>query len=86
MTIVDNYFVVSIFHVDNKKFIRTRGGSYTFKNSQYTEQIEFFSRDASKVGASLSFDSEIKEGNWHHKGKSSKGEAIHEVWRRHHRK
>ena len=27
MTIVDNYFVVSTFHVDNKKFIRTRGGA-----------------------------------------------------------
>jgi len=27
MTIVDNYFVVSTFHIDNKKFIRTRGGA-----------------------------------------------------------
>ena len=68
------------------EFFGTGGGTYTFKNGQYTEQIEFFSRYASRVGASLSFDAEIKDGDWHHKGKSSKGDPIHEVWRRHHKK
>ena len=69
------------------EFFGTGGGSYTLKDGQYTEQIEFFSRDASRVGASLSFDAEIKDGDWHHKGKSSKGDPIHEVWsRKHHKK
>lgn len=69
------------------EFFGTGGGTYTFKNGQYTENIEFFSRDASRVGASLTFDAEVIEGDWHHKGKSSKGDPIHEVWsRKHHKK
>ena len=64
------------------EFFGTGGGTYTLKNGKYTEQIEFFSRDASRVGASLSFDAELKEGDWHHSGLSSKGDRIYEVWSR----
>ena len=64
------------------EFFGTGGGTYTFKKGKYIEQIEFFSRDSSRVGASLSFDAEIKEGNWHHSGLSSKGDRIYEIWSR----
>lgn len=63
-----------------KEFSGTGGGSYTFKNGKYTENIEFFSRDNNRVGASLVFDGELKEGQWHHSGLSSKGIKIYEVW------
>lgn len=63
-----------------KLFSGTGGGSYTFANGKYTEKIEFFSRDNSRVGASLSFDGKLVDGNWHHSGLSSKGDKIHEVW------
>lgn len=63
-----------------KQFSGTGGGSYTFQNGKYTEQIEFFSRDGSRVGASLSFDGKLQDGNWHHSGLSSKGAKIYEVW------
>jgi hypothetical protein len=65
-----------------KEFSGTGGGRYTFKNGKYTEHIEFFSRDSSRVGASLSFDGKVQDGDWHHSGLSSKGEPIYEVWSR----
>lgn len=63
-------------------FYGTGGGTYTFKDGIYTEHIEFFSRDSSRVGASLSFTGKLEKGDWHHRGKSSKGEDIYEVWSR----
>lgn len=63
-------------------FFGTGGGYYTFENGKYTEHIEFFSRDASRVGASLSFNGELKNGDWHHSGLSSRGDKIYEIWSR----
>jgi hypothetical protein len=65
-----------------KLFAGTGGGTYTFEDGKYTENIEFFSRDNSRVGASLSFDGALKDGGWHHSGLSSKGDKIYEVWGR----
>jgi hypothetical protein len=65
---------------ETKEFSGTGGGTYTFENNKYTEQIEFFSRDSSRVGASLSFDGKLQNGDWHHSGLSSRGDAIYEVW------
>ncbi|HUC80837.1 MAG TPA: hypothetical protein VMR70_07965 [Flavisolibacter sp.] len=65
-----------------KSFMGTGGGTYTFKDGKYTENIEFFSRDSSRVGSSLSFDGKLENGDWHHSGLSSRGEPIYEVWSR----
>lgn len=65
---------------DGNQFFGTGGGSYTFENGKYVEHIEFFSRDNSRVGASLSFDDKVEDGKWIHTGLSSKGDPIHEVW------
>lgn len=69
-------------NTDTGEFFGTGGGRYTFENGKYTEHIEFFSRDNSRVGASLIFDGELKNGDWHHSGKSSKGHPIYEIWSR----
>lgn len=61
-------------------FSGTGGGTYTLKDGKYTENIEFFSRDSSRVGASLSFDALVEGGKWTHTGKSSTGNPIHEIW------
>lgn len=61
-------------------FLGTGGGTYTFKEGKYIENIEFFSRDNNRVGASLSFDGEIQDEKWIHSGLSSKGEPIYEIW------
>jgi hypothetical protein len=65
-----------------KEFSGTGGGHYSFTNGTYTEHIEFFSRDSTRVGASLSFNGKIEQDGWHHSGKSSKGDDIYEVWGR----
>ncbi|WP_316790540.1 hypothetical protein [Pedobacter frigoris] len=65
-----------------KQFSGTGGGTYTFKDGKYTENIEFFSRDNTRVGASLSFDGKLENGDWHHSGLSSKGDKIYEIWSR----
>lgn len=68
------------YNTKTKEFMGTGGGSYTTKEGKYTENIEFFSRDSTRVGASLNFKYELKDGKWHHSGKSSKGNSIYEVW------
>lgn len=70
------------YNAETGEFSGTGGGTYTTRNGKYTENIEFFSRDNSRVGASLTFDFSLEDGNWRHKGLSSKGEPIDEVWTR----
>lgn len=68
------------FNSATKEFNGTGGGTYVAADGMYTENIKFFSRDDSRVGASLQFHYEVKDGKWHHKGKSSKGDPIYEIW------
>jgi len=68
------------YNTETKEFKGTGGGTYTTIDGKYTENIEFFSRDNSKSGLSLSFDFEIIDGHWHHSGHSSKGDPLHEIW------
>ncbi len=70
------------FNSETGEFSGTGGGTYTAENGKYTENIEFFSRDNSRVGMSLSFNFEMKDGNWHHSGQSSTGNPINELWSR----
>lgn len=63
-------------------FAGSGGGTYTFKDGKYTENIDVFSRDNNRVGASLVFDGKLEDGKWHHSGLSSKGDKIYEIWGR----
>lgn len=68
------------YNSETKEFFGTGGGTYTTIDGKYTESLLFFSRDNSRVGANLQFDFSIEDGKWRHKGLSSKGDAIDEVW------
>jgi hypothetical protein len=68
------------YHTGTGAFFGTGGGSYTTIDGNYTENIEFFSRDNSRVGASLQFDYQLDAGEWFHSGLSSKGERLMEIW------
>ncbi|MCK0132592.1 membrane or secreted protein [Flavobacteriaceae bacterium F08102] len=68
------------YNTQTKQFMGTGGGTYTTDNETYTENIEFFSKDDTRVGAHLSFNYQLKEGDWHHSGLSSKGDPIYEIW------
>jgi hypothetical protein len=64
----------------SKQFFGTGGGKYTLVDGKYTEHIGFFSRDPSRVGKELVFTAEVSGPKWIHKGKSSTGNDVHEVW------
>jgi len=68
------------YNSETKEFFGTGGGTYTTENGKYTETIEVFSRDNSRVGAKLQFDFSLVDGTWRHRGKSSKGDPIDEIW------
>jgi hypothetical protein len=78
----DGTFQWIAYDTDSFRFSGTGGGSYSTKNGVYTEQIEFFSRDNARVGATLKFDYEIKGTDWHHTGNNTKGEPMYEIWAR----
>lgn len=67
-------------NIKTGEFSGTGGGNFTFENGKYTENIEFFSRNSDRVGASLKFDGKLVDGHWHHSGLNSSGEPLYEVW------
>lgn len=67
-------------NIETGEFSGTGGGRYSFVDGIYTETIEFFSRDASRVGAKLEFQGSVRDGDWHHQGLSSRGDPIYEIW------
>ncbi|MEO9892468.1 hypothetical protein [Aurantibacter sp.] len=78
--LIDGRFQWIAYNTETFKFHGTGGGSFISKNGNYTEKIEFFSKDNSRVGATLNFQYEIKNNDWHHTGKNSKGEPLYEIW------
>ena len=68
------------YNTETKQFSGTGGGTYTTIDGKYTENIEFFSRDNLRVGASLEFNFELINNKWHHSGFSSKGDPLYEIW------
>lgn len=75
-------FQWAAYNTQTREFLGTGGGTYTTVNGTYTEKIDFFSRDNSRVGAMLSFAMQVAEPHWNHSGKSSKGDPIFERWSR----
>ncbi len=78
----DGRFQWIAYNTDTMEFFGTGGGAFTSKGGTYTENIEYFSRDDSRVGATLDFSYQLKKDDWHHKGKNSKGEPMYEIWAR----
>jgi hypothetical protein len=68
------------FNSETREFSGTGGGTYNAQGGKYVETITFFSRDNSRVGASLGFDYQVIDGEWHHSGLSSQGQPIYEIW------
>ena len=58
------------YDTEKKEFKGTGGGTYTTTRGKYSETIEFFSRDNSKVGKNLEFNYKLEDGEWTHKGLS----------------
>jgi hypothetical protein len=80
--LMDGRFQWIAYQTETMAFSGTGGGSFTSVDGVYTENIEFFSRDSDRVGASLEFNYEIKGDDWHHTGNNSRGEPMYEIWSR----
>ena len=78
--LTSNRFQWIAYNTETKQFFGTGGGNYVAKDGKYTENITFFSRDVSRVGAKLGFDFRVEGEDWHHSGKSSKGDPMYEIW------
>ena len=78
--LVEGYFQWIAYNTESFSFHGTGGGSYTASDRTYTETIDYFSRDNNKAGISLEFEYAKKGMDWHHKGFSSKGAPLHEIW------
>ena len=78
--LTENRFQWIAYNTETGQFHGTGGGTYTAVDGVYTENIKFFSRDDSRVGASLKFNFETIEGDWHHSGNNSRGEPLYELW------
>ena len=78
------HFQWMAINIATREFSGCGGGRYEFINGKYTEHIDYFSRDSSRVGMSLSFNGEVKNGIWNHSGTSSKGDPVHETWTLYH--
>lgn len=77
-----NRFQWAAINPETKQFSGTGGGTYVVKDGKYTETIEFFSRDNSRVGASLAFDWAVTGKDWSHRGQSSTGGKVNEIWQK----
>ncbi len=75
-------FQWTAMNTETGEFSGCGGGTYTFGDGVYTEHIDYFSRDNTRVGMSLSFNGEVDGDDWHHSGKSSRGNPISEIWAR----
>ena len=78
--LVDGYFQWIAFDTATFSFHGSGGGTYTSEKGIYIETLDYFSRDPNKVGISLEFEYAKKGLDWHHKGFSSKGDPLHEIW------
>tara|TARA_R110000868_G_scaffold337359_2_gene598230 strand:+ start:13631 stop:14362 length:732 start_codon:yes stop_codon:yes gene_type:complete len=78
--LLNGHFQWIAYNTETFEFFGTGGGTYDATNGKYTENIAYFSRDNSRVGAKLSFNYELNGNDWHHTGKSSKGDPLNEIW------
>ena len=78
--LINGYFQWIAFNTETFQFSGSGGGKYITKDGKYIESIEYFSRDDTKVGLNLEFDYELINKEWNHKGFSSKGDPLHEIW------
>lgn len=74
-------FQWAAINAETKEFFGTGGGSYTFENGKYTETLDFFTKDSTKVGNSITFDGKVEGDLWHHSGLSSQGARMYEIWK-----
>jgi hypothetical protein len=80
--LTDNYYQILALNSQTGEFFGSSGGKWTDNENKHNEIIQFFSKNPSMVGDTLSFKKEISDEIWNHNGKSSEGEYIQERWKK----
>ena len=80
--LTNNYYQILALNSQTGEFFGSSGGKWTGDDTEHNEMIRFFSKNPAMVGKILSFKKEVKDGIWHHNGKSSEGDYIQERWKR----
>ena len=78
--LINGYFQWIAFNTETFQFSGSGGGKYITEDGKYIENIEYFSRDDSKVGLTLEFNYDLINKELNHKGFSSQGDPLHEIW------
>ena len=78
--LIDGHFQWTAYNTETFQFFGCGGGKYSAVQGDYNESIEYFSRDKTRAGKTLSFKYEEKGNDWYHSGFSSKGKPLHEIW------
>tara|TARA_B100001057_G_scaffold485171_1_gene564459 strand:- start:3410 stop:4075 length:666 start_codon:yes stop_codon:yes gene_type:complete len=78
--LVDGHFQWIAYNTETYDFFGSGGGTYYAKGEEYSEVIDFFSRDVTRVGNMLSFKYKRNANDWYHSGLSSKGKPLNEIW------
>jgi hypothetical protein len=80
--LTNSRYQVLALNSETGQFVGSSGGTWSGEGDNYTENIEFFSKDQSNVGRSLEFKRTFQDGLWLHTGKTTKGESMEEKWHR----
>lgn len=78
--LTNNRYQVLALNSETGQFVGSSGGTWSLNNNEYTENIEFFSKDESNVGRSLTFKRKYQDDLWHHSGRDTKGKILMERW------
>ncbi len=68
------------YNTETKQLLGTKGGIYLTTKSDYTEILEFISKDYSKIGDSLKFNCRLIDDQWFNTELSKKEGSINEIW------
>lgn len=80
--LTNNRYQVLALNSKTGQFVGSSGGTWSSDEDTYTENIEFFSKDQSNVGKSLTFQKTFEDALWLHTGKTTKEDLMMEKWHR----
>lgn len=78
--VTNNRYQVLALNSKTGEFIGSSGGTWSLNNNEYVENIEFFSKDETNIGRSLSFKRKYQDELWHHSGRDTNGKILMERW------
>ncbi|MEO0897363.1 MAG: hypothetical protein AAFY71_13235 [Bacteroidota bacterium] len=77
----DGHFMFAFYNSETQQFFSAGGGTYSYANGQYTENIDFHTIDPALAGTSVTFSCKLDGDKWVHQGNTN-GTPINEIFQR----